>query len=161
MLIGGLGMGFTVAAALRRLGPAARLVVAELVPKVVEWNRYQLAPLAGQPLLDQRVTVQIADVSMLISEGSGVWDAILLDVDNGPDGLTRRENSQLYSLAGLKAAFAALRKGGVLAIWSAAPDQAFTRRLRQAGFRVDEVGARARGAQGRRHTIWLAQRDSI
>lgn len=160
VLIGGLGMGFTAAAALRKLGPDGRLVVAELVSQVVAWNREHLGALAGHPLADPRVTVREADVSRVIAEKSRAWDAILLDVDNGPDGLTSRENDRLYGLAGLAAAFSALRPAGVLAVWSAGADPGFTRRLRQVGFTVGEVGVRARGARGGRHTIWLARRDS-
>ena len=160
ILIGGLGMGYTTMAALRRVGPDARLVVAELVPKVVAWNRDQLAALAGHPLADPRVTVREVDVSRAIMAEVRAWDAILLDVDNGPGGLTSRENDRLYSLTGLAAAFAALRPTGVLAVWSAAVDPAFARRLRQTGFTVDEVDVRARGARGGHHTIWLGRRDS-
>lgn len=160
VLIGGLGMGYTTAAALGRLGHGARVVVAELVPKVVAWNREHLGALAGHPLADPRVTVREADVSRIIMEESRAWDAILLDVDNGPGGLTRRENDRLYGPAGLAAAYSALRPAGVLAVWSAAADPAFTRRLRQSGFTVDEVGVRARDTRGSRHTIWLARRGS-
>ncbi len=158
VLIGGLGMGYTLAAALRRLGPDARVVVAELVPRVVAWNRDHLGALAGHPLADQRATVREGDVSRVIMAESRAWDAILLDVDNGPDGLTSRENDWIYGPACLAAAFSALRPAGVLAVWSAAADPAFTRRLRQTGFVVDEVGVRARGARGGRHVIWLARR---
>jgi len=158
ILLGGLGMGFTTMAALRRLGADARLVVAELVPKVVAWNRDQLAALAGHPLDDPRVTVREADVCRVIMEEKMAWDAILLDVDNGPDGLTSRGNDRLYGVSGLMAAFCALRPGGLLAVWSVAAAPAFTRRLRRTGFTVDEVTVRARGASGGRHTIWLARR---
>lgn len=160
ILIGGLGMGYTTMAALQRVGPDARLVVAELVPKVVAWNRDQLASLAGHPLADPRVTVRVEDVSRVILAEVRAWDLILLDVDNGPDGLTSRENDRLYGPAGLAAAFAALRPAGVLAVWSAAADPAFTRRLRRAGFTVDEIGVRARGARGGRHTIWFGRRNT-
>ncbi|MBP1729449.1 MAG: hypothetical protein H6Q56_1822 [Deltaproteobacteria bacterium] len=158
VLLGGLGMGYTAMAALRMLGPDARLVVAELVPKVVAWNRNQLASLAGNPLADPRVTVREADVCQVIMEEKRAWDAILLDVDNGPDGLTSRENDRLYGVTGLTAAFCALRPGGLLAVWSGAAAPAFTRRLRQTGFSVDEVTVRARGVRGGRHIIWLARR---
>ena len=161
LLIGGLGMGYTLAAALQGLGPEAQVVVAELVPAVVAWNHGPLADLAGHPLQDDRVTVREADVASLMQAGQRTYDAILLDVDNGPAGLTRKENDRLYSLNGLRAAFAALRPGGVLAIWSANTDQAFTQRLRQVGFKVDEVRVRARGSRGgSRHTIWLACRSA-
>ena len=150
-------MGFTTAAALQRLGAAARVVVAELVPAVVEWNRGPLAHLAGCPLQDDRVTVREIDVARILREGPGVYDAIVLDVDNGPEGVTSANNDWLYGRAGLHAAFGALRPGGVLAVWSAGPDQAFARRMRRVGFDVKEVSVRARGAGGGgRHTIWLA-----
>ena len=159
LLIGGLGMGYTLAAALHGLGPEGHVVVAELVPEVVAWNRGPLADLAENPLQDGRVTVREVDVASLMQAGQRTYDAILLDVDNGPAGLTRKENDWLYSLNGLHAAFAALRPGGVLAIWSASTDQAFTQRLRQVGFKVDEIRVRARGSRGgSRHTIWLACR---
>ncbi|MBI2354964.1 MAG: hypothetical protein HYV06_08040 [Deltaproteobacteria bacterium] len=161
VLIGGLGMGYTTAEALRRIGAGGRVVVAELVPAVVEWNRGPLADLAGHPLEDARVTVREIDVARIIQSEERAYDAILLDVDNGPVGMTRRGNDRLYSRPGLDAAFAALRPGGVLAVWSAGPDQAFTRLLGQAGFEVDEVRVRARGpGKGERHTIWLAKRGA-
>lgn len=158
VLIGGLGMGYTTAAALRRLGPGTRIVVAELVPAVVEWNRGPLADLAGHPLQDSRVTVREADVARILREERRAYDAILLDVDNGPEGLILKGNDWLYSPNGLNAAYEALARAGVLAIWSAGPDHAFTKRLRRAGFEVDEVRVRARSGGGGRHTIWLAVR---
>jgi spermidine synthase len=159
VLIGGLGMGFTLAAALRQLGPDAEVVVAELVPAVVEWNRGPLAGAAGHPLEDRRVTVRVADVAQILSKEAQAYDAILLDVDNGPEGLTRRDNDWLYSLNGLGAAFAALRPGGVLAVWSAGPDRDFSERLRRIGFEAEEVRVRARAnRKGARHIIWLAAR---
>jgi spermidine synthase len=159
VLIGGLGMGYTAAAALRRLGADARLMVAELVPAVVKWNRGPLADLAGRPLEDRRVTVREIDVARILREGQAIYDAILLDVDNGPQGLTRKGNDWLYSRAGLDAAFTALRFAGVLAVWSASPDRAFAQRLREAGFEVEEVQVRSRGPRkGTRQTIWLARR---
>lgn len=159
VLIGGLGMGYTTAAALRHLRADGRLVVAELVPAVVKWNRGPLADLAGRPLEHERVTVRQADVAQLLKADRGSYDAILLDVDNGPEGLTRKGNDWLYARAGLAAAFTALRPAGVLAVWSATADRAFTQRLREAGFKVDEVPVRSRGSRkGARHTIWLAGR---
>jgi len=160
VLIGGLGMGYTTMAALQGLGPDARLVVAELVPKVVAWNRDQLAALAGNPLADSRVEVREADVCRVIMEEKRAWDAILLDVDNGPDGLTSRGNDRLYGPAGLTAAWCALRPGGVLAVWSIAASPEFTRRLRRTGFTVAVVAERARGTRGGHHTIWLARRET-
>jgi spermidine synthase len=156
VMIGGLGMGFTLRAALAELGPDARITVAELVPAVVRWARGPMAEIFGGCLDDRRVTLWEGDVGSLIRSARAAWDAILLDVDNGPEGLTRRANDALYDLAGLSSAYKALRPGGVLAVWSSAPDSGFTRRLKQAGFAVQEVNARARGKRGARHTIWLA-----
>jgi spermidine synthase len=137
------------------------VVVAELAPEVVEWNRGPLAPLAGYPLDDERVKIREMDVARLLRGQHGAYDAVLLDVDNGPEGLTRKDNDWLYTRAGLSSARTALRPGGVLAIWSASPEPAFTRRLRLVGFRVDVVQARANGsAKGGRHTIWLANRGA-
>jgi spermidine synthase len=160
VLIGGLGMGYTTAAALRRLRTDGRLVVAELVPAVVKWNRGALAHLAGWPLEDDRVTVREVDVAEILKVEQETYDAILLDVDNGPEGLTREGNDWLYSRAGLDAALKTLRPAGVLAVWSASSNRAFARRLCEAGFRVDEVRVRSRGRRkGARHTIWLAGRS--
>ncbi len=159
VLVGGLGMGFTLAAALEHLGKTATVVVAELVPAVVKWNRTHLAELAGHPLDDPRVEVREADVGKVISEKAENYDAILLDVDNGPDGLTHTGNDRLYTHGGLAAARKALRPGGLLAVWSAEPDKSFSKRLRGSGFRMEEVSVRARGKHGgRRHTIWLAEK---
>lgn len=159
VLIGGLGMGYTLAAALRRLGPESQVIVAELVPAVVMWNRGPLAELAGHPLRDRRVTVREVDVARILEEEQSRFDAILLDVDNGPTDLTRKGNDWLYTAAALEAASAALRPKGVLAIWSVGPDRSFTQRLRRVGFAVDEVRVRARGSRGGRpYTIWIAAR---
>ena len=156
VLIGGYGMGFTLRAALAGLGPDAHVRVSELVPKIVEWARGAMAGLAAGCLDDPRVEVAIEDVAAGIAQGG--WDAILLDVDNGPDGLTRPANDGLYSMRGLAAARTALRPGGVLAVWSAAPDKAFARRLGEAGFAVEEVAVRARAnGKGPRHVIWFAK----
>jgi len=158
LLIGGLGMGFTLAAALRCLGDLAQVVVAELVPGVVAWNRGVLGEPAGNPLRDPRVSVYEKDVARVMMAGTGTYDAILLDVDNGPEGLTRKENDWLYGEDGLNEACAALRAGGVLAVWSAGPDQAFLQRLHKAGFEVEEARVRAHGSKGARHVIWFARR---
>jgi len=158
LLIGGLGMGFTLAAALRCLGDQARVVVAELVPGVVAWNRGILGEPAGHPLRDPRVSVYEKDVARLMKTGVQAYDAILLDVDNGPEGLTRKQNGWLYGEDGLNEACAALRSGGVLAVWSAGPDQAFLHRLYKAGFEVEEARVRAHGSKGARHIIWFARR---
>lgn len=159
VLVGGLGMGFTLAAALRRVGPEGAVVVAELVPAVVRWNRGPLAHVAGHPLDDPRASVFEGDVGAAIRSAPSAWDAILLDVDNGPKALTRSSNDWLYGWHGLAAAHAGLRPGGVLGVWSAAPDEAFTRRMGRASFDVEAVTVRARGKQGgRRHVIWLGVR---
>jgi spermidine synthase len=158
-LIGGYGMGFTLRAALAQLGPKAQVSVAELVPQVVEWARGPMAAFTGDSLGDPRVAIIEDDVGAVIADGRGTYDAILLDVDNGPDGLTRRGNDRLYSPRGLEAARAALRPGGVLAIWSAAPDVKFARRLRETDMAVDEVTIRARASgKGARHVIWFAKK---
>lgn len=157
MLIGGLGMGFTLRAALASLPQEARITVAELVPAVVEWARGPMADIHQGGLDDPRVDVHIGDVGALIRSHTCQYDAILLDVDNGPDGLTRASNDSLYDMAGLNAAKMALRPKGVLAVWSSAPDAAFTRRLRQIGFSAEEVSVRANGKRGgARHTLWFA-----
>jgi spermidine synthase len=159
VLVAGLGMGFTLAAALSKLGPDADVVVAEFAPEVVSWNRGALGELAKYPLRDPRVTVREIDVAELLKRERGGYDAILLDVDNGPEALPQSGNRWLYARAGLAAARAALRAAGVLAVWSAGPNRAFSERLRAAGFEVDEVEVRARGyARGARHTIWFAER---
>ena len=159
VLIGGLGMGFTVAAALEQIGPKGRVTVAELIPEVVEWNRTVLAFLAGRPLLDTRVSVQTADVGRIMRQNRETYDAILLDVDNGPEAMTHRENSRLYTLQGLQTAYNALRPRGVLAVWSAGPSVPFTKRLSKTGFHVKQTQVSARGTHsGSKHTIWIATR---
>ena len=159
LLIGGYGMGFTLRAALASLRGDAKVTVAELVPRVVDWARGPMAALTAGCLDDPRVQVVLDDVAAVIAAGRGVYDAILLDVDNGPDGLTRADNDGLYAPAGLAAARAALKPGGILAIWSAAPDKAFARRLGAAGLAVEEVAVRARAnGKGPRHVIWFATR---
>ncbi|BCH56581.1 MnmC family methyltransferase [Agrobacterium vitis] len=157
LLIGGLGMGFTLRAALGVLQADARVTVAELVPAVVAWARGPMAEVHKGSLDDPRVDIHIGDVGALIRSKHAAYDAILLDVDNGPDGLTRASNDSLYNAAGLRAAKAALRPKGVLAVWSSAPDAAFTRRLREAGFVTEEVQVRANGKRGgARHLLWMA-----
>lgn len=158
MLVGGLGMGFTLRAALGALPQDARVVVAELVPAVVDWARGPLADIHKGTLDDPRVAIHVGDVGALIRSRKAAYDAILLDVDNGPDGLTRVSNDNLYSHNGLRAAMQALRPNGVLAVWSSAPDSAFTRRLRDVGFAADEVPVRANSKNGARHIVWLATR---
>jgi spermidine synthase len=159
ILVGGLGMGFTLRAALVVLGERAEILVAELVPAVVAWARGPMAEMFGDSLTDPRVSIREADVGDLIRSGRSAYDAILLDVDNGPEGLTRKANDGLYDLKGLRAAHAALRPGGVLAVWSSAPNPRFTARLRKTGFAVDEIPLRAKGPRGgAQHMIWTATR---
>jgi len=161
MLIGGLGMGFTLRKALAELPVDADVEVAELVPAVVHWAKGPLAHLYGDSLSDPRVHILECDVSDMIRTARSDYDAILLDVDNGPDGLTRKSNNKLYSPTGLGFAEEALRPGGVLALWSAAPDPKFTRKLRDTGFRVEEIIVRAAsGGRGARHVVWVATRPS-
>jgi spermidine synthase len=157
ILIGGLGMGFTLRAALATR-PDLRITVAELVPAVVAWAHGPLAPVFAGCLGDPRVAVAVGDVGALIRSARGIYDAILLDVDNGPGGLSRAGNDGLYAAKGLAAARAALRPRGVLAVWSSHPDSGFTRRLQQAGFAVEELPVRAHGRRGARHLIWMATR---
>lgn len=158
LLIGGYGMGFTLRAALAELGAHATIVVAELVPEIIDWARGPMAMLAAGCLGDPRVEIVIGDVAGIIAAAPRRFDAILLDVDNGPDGLTRPANDRLYSPAGLAAARSALKRGGVLAIWSAAPDASFTRRLETAGFAVEQTRVRARSnGKGAQHVIWFAK----
>jgi len=160
-LIGGLGMGFTLRAALDVLGAKAALTVVELVPAVVAWARGPMAAMHGGTLDDARVKIVEGDVGKAIAAGRGLYDAILLDVDNGPDGLTRKGNDTLYTLRGLTAAREALRPGGILAIWSAGPDAVFARRMSDAGFAVEEIIVRARASgKGARHVIWLGRRTA-
>lgn len=157
MLIGGYGMGFTLRSALAALGADAQVTVAELVPEIIQWARGPMVDLAAGCLDDPRVRLIEGDVVAVIAEGSGTYDAILLDVDNGPDGLTRNGNDRLYSMKGLAAAKAALKPGGILAVWSAAPDNVFAKRLSAAGFSVEEIAVRARSnGKGPRHVIWFA-----
>lgn len=159
VLIGGLGLGYTLASALKILKNDAQVVVAELVPEVVEWNRNFLGHLAGNPLEDNRVRVQEHDVCRLIKKKKISYDAIMLDVDNSPDSMTLKTNDWLYSGDGLQVIYGALRSLGVLTVWSAAPDIGFSQRLRRAGFAVaaKTVSARSSG-KGGRHTIWVATR---
>ncbi|WP_454886665.1 spermidine synthase [Sphingomonas oryzagri] len=157
VLIGGLGMGFTLGATLSALPADATIIVAELVPKIVTWAAGPLAHIFGTKLSDPRVSIEMADVHDVIVRGVGKFDAILLDVDNGPDGLIHIANERLYCNWGLRAAHAALTPGGVLAVWSAYRDEAFVERLVSAGFDVDEIGVEAYpGEDDGIHTIWLA-----
>ena len=156
VLIGGLGMGFTLRATLAGLGADARVTVAELVPEVIAWAGGHLSPLYGDSLADARGRIVLSDVADLLRNASPPYDMILMDVDNGPDGLNRDANDSLYSIAGLAVMRRAVKTGGVLAVWSAAPDPAFRSRMRRAGFDVAEhrVGASPSG-KGPRHIIWV------
>lgn len=157
LLIGGLGMGFTLRAALAVLGSDARIMVAELVPAVIAWARGPMADIFGDSLDDPRASIREADVVDVIASHGSAFDAILLDVDNGPEGLIRKANDALYDLKGLKAIRRALRPGGVLAVWSSGPNPLFSKRLRAAGFDVNEVAVRATTKRsGARHVIWFA-----
>lgn len=159
ILIGGLGMGFTLRATLDFLPHDATIVVAELVPAVVDWNRGALGQLAGYPLKDRRVRVQVGNVAVVLGSGPGHFDAVLLDVDNGPAPLTSSDNARLYDDKGLAVAYAALKPGGVLAVWSAREDRKFEQRLRYAGFTVEVERVRARLKKGGpRHTIFLGHK---
>jgi spermidine synthase len=159
LLVGGYGMGFTLRAALAVLGAEARITVVELVPEIIRWARGPMADLTAGCLDDPRVTIVEGDVAAAIAAARGSYDAILLDVDNGPDGLTAAANGRLYAARGLEIARAALTPAGILAVWSAAPDKPFARRLADAGFAVEEVVVRARSnGKGPRHVIWFATR---
>ncbi len=159
VLIGGLGMGFTLAAVLKEVGDKAEVTVAELIPEVVDWNRGPLGDFSGMPLDDPRTRIHVGDVAKLLRRSRACFDVIALDVDNGPEGLTKSANDWLYSMSGIAAAQEALTPTGILAYWSADPDQAFHDRLRCCGFMVEEVTVYAHGKKGTRHTIWLASVD--
>ena len=161
VLIGGLGMGFTLRATLDLLSPDAKVVVAELVPAVVEWNRGPLGPLAGHPLKDKRVRVETEDVAVTLQSGRSQFDAVLLDVDNGPSALTASNNAGLYEKRGIAAASAALKIEGVLAVWAAREDRKFEKRLRESGFEVQVRRVRGRLKKGGpRHTIFLGRKSA-
>ncbi|MFT5219943.1 MAG: spermidine synthase [Planctomycetota bacterium] len=158
VLVGGLGMGFTLAAALKTVGLSAEVTVAELIPAVVEWNRGRLGQCAGRPLDDDRCRVQLRDVADLLRLGPDKFDAILLDVDNGPEAMTHSDNQWLYSVVGLKSIYETLRAEGIATFWSARPDQPFEKRLKKTGFTVQLRTVRARPGKGSRHTIFVAQK---
>jgi spermidine synthase len=159
ILIGGLGMGFTLRAAQAVVGSDARLIVSEIVPELIAWAAEHMADVFGDCLADPRVVVKVGDVGAVIRESTAAFDAILLDVDNGPDGLTYAGNDTLYGEAGLRAARRALTPGGVLAVWSAAPDPGFSKRLSRCGFETRSTTIRAaHSKRGARHTVWLATR---
>jgi spermidine synthase len=158
VLVGGLGMGYTLAAALNAVNESSQVTVAELIPEVVDWNKGPLGNCAKNPLQDPRAKVHIGDVRALLKIRKPTFDAILLDVDNGPEGLTQKDNSSIYSSQGLEDIYKTLRPKGMVAIWSAGPDQQFTLRLKKAGFKAEDRGVRARPGKGRRHTSCLGRK---
>jgi len=159
VLVGGLGLGYTLAAALAIMKNDAAVVIAELVPAVVQWNRTMCGHLAGHPLKDPRVQVQENDVCLVLKNEQEGFDAVMLDVDNSPDSMTQKSNDWLYTKTGLLKIYSALRPQGILTVWSAAPDSTFSRRLQKAGFAVQEKTVKARGSgKGGLHTIWVARR---
>lgn len=158
VLVGGLGMGYTLAAALKQVSADSTVTVAELIPEVVTWNQGPLGDCAKNPLKDPRAKVHIGDVKELLNVRQPTFDAILLDVDNGPEGLTHKDNSSIYSPQGLENIYHTLRPKGMLAVWSAGPDYLFTVRLKKAGFTADSRIVRARPGKGSRHTIFLARK---
>ena len=158
VLVGGLGMGYTLATALDCVTASSTVTVAELIPEVVEWNRGPLGECAGNPLADARTQVRLGDIADLIKQQNPVFDAILLDVDNGPEGITNNDNNWLYSTAGLSALFNSLRPKGMLAVWSAGADYEFIKQLKKAGFKVTDKMVRARPGKGSKHIIFLAKK---
>lgn len=156
VLVGGLGMGFTLAAALAATGAGSLITVAELVPEVVEWNKGPLGAYAGYPLSDPRASIYHGDVTDLLRGATPAYDVIALDVDNGPEALSASGNDWLYSTAGIRSGRQCLNPGGVLAYWSATPDSRFAKRLQESGLRVTEKSVFAHGCKGSKHTIWLA-----
>ena len=158
VLVGGLGMGYTLAAALKAVNENSQVTVAELIPEVVTWNQGPLGNCANNPLQDPRTKVHIGDVRQLLTIRKPTFDAILLDVDNGPEGLTQKDNSSIYSTQGLEDIYKTLRPKGMVAIWSAGPDQQFTLRLKKAGFKAEDRVVRARPGKGSRHTIFLGRK---
>jgi spermidine synthase len=158
VLVGGLGMGYTLAAALKAVNENSQVTVAELIPEVVTWNQGPLGNCAKNPLQDPRTKLHIGDVRQLLKIRKPTFDAILLDVDNGPEGLTQKDNSSIYSPQGLQDIYKSLTPKGMVAIWSAGPDQQFTLRLKKAGFKAEDRVVRARPGKGSRHTIFLGRK---
>ena len=161
ILVGGLGMGFTLAAVLRTVPGSAEVIVAELVPAVVEWNRGSLGQCAGRPIEDDRTRVHQGDVADLLKHQQQKFDAILLDVDNGPEAMTHSDNEWLYSLEGLRKIYEKLHPEGIVVVWSARADRIFTNRLKKTGFNVQLRTVRARPGKGSRHTIFVAQKPRV
>ena len=161
VLVGGLGCGFTLRATLDQLGAEARVTVSELLPAVVEWNRGPMGECSGLPVGDNRVQVVIGDIKQLLLRERQTFDAIMLDVDNGPQAFTQQSNAWLYSKCGLDASRRALRSRGVLSVWSAGPNEAFSTRLRAAGFDIRCHTVRSSNARrGERHTVWVAVKET-
>ena len=158
VLVGGLGMGFTLAAVLKVVNASSTVVVAELIPEVVEWNKGSLGQCAGRPLNDKRTQVYLGDVAQLFKNNQAIYDAILLDIDNGPEGFTHENNNSLYSYDSLQAIKASLKPGGMLAIWSAWHDPQFTNLLKKARFNVETKSVRAHKGKGSRFTVYLAKK---
>ena len=161
VLIGGLGLGYTLRAALDRVGPGSRVVVAEIVSELAAWNRGPVAHLTGRPLDDPRVEVRLGDVTDQIAKAREAFDAILLDVDNGPSAVILSANRRLYDTAGIRACRRALRPGGVLAVWSTGPDSSYVTALSRGGFDAEHRNVRTgRGGKGTRHVIFLGRKPS-
>lgn len=160
VVVGGMGMGYTLAAALEAVTDSAQIIVADLIPEVVEWNRGPLGECAGRPLDDSRVVEHIGDVGELLANRNSEYDAVLLDVDNGPEGLTHSDNNWLYSLEGTSSIYQSLVPGGVLAVWSASPDTVYASRLKKTGFQVEVKTVRERPGKGARHAIFLAKKSA-
>jgi len=158
VLVGGLGMGYTLARTLELVPEAAKVDVVELVPEIVQWNRELFGDLAGRPLEDRRTNLIVGDVREVLADGAGAYDCVLLDVDNGPDGLSKPSNDSIYNKVGLRSIHDALKQGGVLGVWSAGEDKAFEARLQRARFLVDQHAVRARRTKGPRRVIWIAMR---
>jgi len=158
VLVGGMGMGFTLAAALKATSSNSQVIVAELVAEVIEWNKGPLGECAGRPLDDNRVQIQLGDVAELFKSKQATYDAVLLDVDNGPEGFTQADNNKLYSIESLQAIRQTLQPGGMLAIWSAWHDPKFTLQLKKTGFKVEAKTVRSHKGKGSRHTIYLARK---
>jgi len=159
VLVGGLGMGFTLAAALKATSKSSQVVVAELVPEVIEWNKGPLGDCAGSPLKDQRTLVHLGDVAELFNSKQATYHVVLLDVDNGPEGFTHADNNNLYSIESLHAIRQTLHPNGMLAIWSAWNDPKFAKQLKKARFKVQTQTVRAHKGKGSRHTIYLAKKS--
>ena len=159
VLVGGMGMGFTLSGALKITSNTSQVIVAELVPEVIQWNKGPLGECAGRPLDDKRVKVHIGDVAELLTNKQATYDAVLLDIDNGPESFTQADNNKLYTIESLQAIRQTLHPGGVLAIWSAWHDPKFNLQLKKAGYKVEAQTVRAHKGKGSRHTVYLAEKS--